>query len=533
MKFAICLILVLSSCTFKKNPLKNQISKGHEQLYSEPDAPKLKSLDEDEKRIIIASTNDVHGNITPQNIAFEDDLNKGKQEIHIGGKNSASAYFQVLRETYKNVILVDSGDIFSQETEIDKVSNFYGDLGYDAVTVGLRDFNLKVSKEIGNNTKLFQQFAKKSKVPMLLSNLYELKTARAVEWEGTKSHLIKDVGGVSVGIIGLISDDIVEQTPVTNRVGLYVENMLESTLKHARLLRSLGADTIVVMTHQSIECGQNIAEESKLPINKVNFEPQKENACDLQTVLGKYLLRLPPQLVDVVIAGRNQNKIANFINGVLVMGTYSDGKSFNYAELVVNTKNKKIIPEKTIVHQPIYFCHEFFKETNDCYHEDKTVNHKQKIPATFLGKELNIQRENTSASRIEIPNKINRSKAMLEFEAEIVYSPKNSGHTQLFIMTIEGKDLVKVLEEDYNHNRSKDWYPSPYLEQNDELNLSIAGLEIDLKKNYRVLTDLESLQNNSIFMNRITNSNSEALMNYSWSSMNEETLKTKAAAPLR
>ncbi len=534
MKFAICFFLILSSCTFRKNPLKNQTLKGHEQLYSEPEGPRLGSLDQDEKRIVIASTNDVHGSFSPKSISFEDHLNKGEQQIKIGGRSAAEAYFKTLRETYENVVLVDSGDIFSEAHEFDKVIDFYSGLGYDALTVGLRDFNIKIPKEIGNNTKLFQQFAKKSKVPVLLSNLYELKTARIVEWEGTKSHLIKEVGGVKVGIIGLISDDIVAQTPVTNRVGLYVENMLESTLKHARLLRSLGADTIVVMTHQSIECGQSISEDSRLPISKVNFEPQKENVCDLQNILGKYLQRLPPQLVDVVIAGRNQNKIANFVNGILVMGTYSDGKSFNYTELVINTKNKKIVPEKTVVHQPVYLCHEFFKETNDCYFEDKTIDHKLKVPAKFLGKDLTINSDNSSAkTQIQTPHKGIRSKGMIEFNADIVYSPRSSGETQLFVMAIEGRDLIKILEEDYNHNKKKDWYPSPYLEQNDELDISVSGLAIDYKKVYRVLTDLESIQDNPVFLKRITSSQSEAIMNYSWSSMGEEILNLKASAPKR
>src|SRR5690606_1481839 len=105
-----------------------------------------------------------------------------------------------------------------------------------------------------------KQFARSSSTPLVLSNLIELKTARQVEWKGAVPYVMKDLGDVKVGIIGLLPDDIATLTPVDNRVGLFVEGMLQSTLRQARLLRSLGADIIVVLTHQGIPCGHNQAQ---------------------------------------------------------------------------------------------------------------------------------------------------------------------------------------------------------------------------------------------------------------------------------
>src|SRR5690606_23644073 len=178
-------------------------------------------------------------------------------------------YFSILREYYKNVVLVDSGDLLADANSGKTVNDFYSFLNYDAMTIGLRDFNIKVPESIGSSANLFKNFAKVGKVPLLVSNLYELKTARVVEWEGTKPYIIKEVNGVKVGILGLIPDDIVGQTPVNNRVGLFVENMLQSTLRHARLLRSLGAEVIVVITHQGIDFASELAHKSKLPLMKV------------------------------------------------------------------------------------------------------------------------------------------------------------------------------------------------------------------------------------------------------------------------
>lgn len=537
MKIFLCALLVVASCSFKKSQLANQKMKGHQELYSEPEEPKLQVLEADEKRVVIAATNDMHGKHNGETVTISDDHNKKDMKFHIGGKEVIKSHFNILRETYKNVVLVDSGDIFSKANALDSVKNFYESNNYDAVTVGLRDFNLKVSSETGSSAKLFQTFAKTSKVPLLLTNLYELKTARGVEWEGTKSHLIKDAGGVKVGIIGLIPDDIVGQTPVNNRVGLFVENMLQSTLRHARLLRSLGAEVIVVLTHQGIDCASELAAGAKLPLMKVNFEPQRENICDLKNVLGVYLERLPPQLVDVVVGGRNHMKMANFVNGTLVMSGFPDGKSFSFAEFIVNGKTKKIVPEKTVVHQPVFFCQEFFKETNDCFHEDESVNHKNKIPAKFLGKPILTE---TIATNEEVQDKKNGhtkpvaiSKSLTQFKADLSYVPKSSGETQLFIMVMKGRELVKILEEDYNHDRKDYWQPSPFLMKDQELTVSISGMELDLNKNYRVLTDLESIQKHRSLIRQVGSYEAEALMNHSWASVEEDSVTSSLAAQSR
>jgi hypothetical protein len=532
--FAVLLVIV-ASCSFKKSQLENQTLKGHEELYSEPEEPKLQGLDEFEKRIIIASTNDVHGNYKSDSYKFKDSHNKGELEINIGQKDVINNYFSILREQFKNIVLVDSGDIFSEADKMSSVREFYEQAKYDAVTVGLRDFNLKVPSKLGSNTKLFQDFAKSSSVPLLLSNLYELKTARTVEWEGSKPYIIKDFDGVKVGIIGLIPDDIVAQTPVHNRVGLFVENMLQSTLRHARLLRSLGADMIVVLTHQGLDCSTELSEKTGLPPSKVNFEPMKSDVCNLKSPLGIYLERLPHNLVDVVIGGRTHQKMANYVNGTLVMSGYSDAKSFSYAEFVINSKTKKIVPEKTVVHQPVMFCQQFFKETNDCFFEDKTVDHKGRIPAKFLGKPIGqqltagIQNKKVTYSH----NLKEISKRLVHYKADLSYVPETSGETQLFIMNIKGKDLVRVLEEEYNHDRKDNWQPSPFLMKDDELTVSIAGLDLDVNRTYRVLTDLESIQKHKVLIKQVASYDSEAIMSSSWSSGEEDTVSVQLAAEMR
>lgn len=537
----LCLVVLFSfACSYKKG---NQIERGHEKLYSEPNAPVSSEAETrpHHKKVVIASTNDIHGNYKPEIKTFSDKHTEGKQSIRIGGVDVVNSYFKILREVHPNLVLVNSGDILSSTTELKLVRDYYSFLKYDAITLGLGDFNLKVPAEVGTSADLFKKFSKRNSTPLVISNLYDLKTARGVEWEGTKSHIIKDVGGVRVGIIGLIPDDISQLTPVQNRVGLFIESMTQSTLRHARLLRSLGAEIIVVLTHQGLDCSTELASTKKLPPSKVNFEPLQEGVCETDNLLGQYLDRLPPQLVDVVVGGRVPNKMANCVKGTLVLSGFHDGESFNYVEFTVDTKANRIIPGKTIVHQPVMFCHEFFKETNDCYSEDSSVNHKERIPATFLGKP--IERDLSLEKKFPGINKDKSAKVSPSFNveyaldilgADLSYIHETSGESQLYVMKLKGEVLIKLLEEEYNLDRQQAWSPSPFAIQSNKLTLKIAGKEILKNQNYNLITDLESLQKHYSLVRLFKNASSQSLANYSWSTLSTmDQISSALAGPSR
>lgn len=516
------LLVILSSCSFKKNPLENQTQSGHTELYSEPDDPKNEK--EDSYRLVIAATNDMHGHYQAHQITFKDKFQNVDQTIQVGGVDFISSYFKVLRKHYGQVLLLDSGDIFSRNAhEMNFVSDFYSLLDYDAVTLGLKDFNLKLPSKHPSSTDFIQAFAVKSKTPLIFSNLYELKTARVVEWAGTLPYLIREVDGVKVGILGLIPDDIVEKTPVDNRIGLYVENMLQSTLRHSRLLRSLGAEIIVVLTHQNLTCGEELAQSLKLPISKVNFDPEKKGVCDLSSRMGEYLTRLPPGLVDIVITGRTNQKTVNVINSTLVMNGFSDGVGFSYAELFVNKKTKKLQKNKTVIHQPVMFCQEFFKETNDCYTEDSSVDHKVRIPAAFLGEDIQSDSKLLQKFHYYLKDKPTTSsnqtrnvQAILDLHGgDISYTHSGAGNSKLVLINLKGSDILTILESDYNQGWEASWRPSPFSLERNSLNLSIHGSGIESQKEYKVLADLEEAQQHPNLKKFISKAGNKSLNNVS------------------
>jgi 2',3'-cyclic-nucleotide 2'-phosphodiesterase (5'-nucleotidase family) len=531
---------MLCACSFKKSLLENQTQSGHSELYSEPEALK-KDENKDFKRLIIAATNDVHGHYQPHQISFKDRLNENLQSVSVGGVDVISSYFKILRQNYGQILMLDSGDIFSEKAEeMNFVSDFYSTLEYDAIIPGLKDFNLKLPTKYRSSSDFLKDFSAKSKTPLILSNLYELKSSRIVEWPGTLPYLIREVDGVKVGILGLIADDIVEQTPVDNRIGLYVENMLQSTLSQARLLRSLGAEVVVVLTHQGLNCGEEIAQELKLPLSKVNFQTDNSKACDLSSKMGEYLSRLPPGLVDVVIGGRNHQKTANVINSTIVMNGYEDGKSFSYAELFINKKTNKLQREKSVVHQPVVFCREFFKETNDCYTEDSSVDHKARVQAQFLGKKIVSDSDVEQKFHYYLnqqsqvgPRTPKTIQSLVDFfEADISFASSASGDAKLVLLNLKGTELLNILEDDYNQGLARHWMPSPFKLGQQGLALTIKGSSIEAEREYQILVDITEAQNHSRLKKFISQAKTKSLNNSSWNhpEMEKDNVSTQMAA---
>lgn len=527
MKFSFftLIILILASCSYKKNQLENQTQNGHHELYSQPEAIKATKQD-DYRKIVIAATNDIHGHYEPHLLNFSDRHNKGDQTIKVGGVDFISSYFKILREQYGQILLLDSGDIFSAKAdEMHFVSDFYSVLDYDALTIGLSDFNLKLPQKFQTSADFFKGFAAHSKTPLILSNLYELKTGRVVEWTGTLPYLIKEINGVKIGILGIMPDDFVGQTPVDNRVGLYVESMLQSTMRHARLLRSLGAEIIVAVTHQGLTCGEELSQELKIPLSKVNFEPHKKNICELTGKMGEYLNRLPPNLVDVMIGGRTHQKVANVINTTLVLSGFEDGKSFSYAELFVENKSKKLNKEKTVIHQPVMFCQEFFKETNDCYSEDQSVDHKVRSTAKFLGQEVKPDTALDQKFHYYLKTKVqttatklkNTQKVMDFYDGNIAYLAEGSTDSKLILLSVDGKSLLHILESDYNQGLRSHWIPSPFKVENNLLNLSIQGSGLDMNANYKILVSMDDVQKHNGLKKFVGRAGNKTLNHVSWS----------------
>src|SRR4030043_186176 len=125
-----------------------------------------------------------------------------------GGLPRRSHYLKTVKGEVKNFLLLDGGDAlvisyFGQPSEREKarrraefVLRLYEILGYHALNIGDTDLGLGV--------EYLRTLQKTSKIPFLSANLKEKKTGRLI----FKSHLFKEVDGMRIGIIGLLTPDI-------------------------------------------------------------------------------------------------------------------------------------------------------------------------------------------------------------------------------------------------------------------------------------------------------------------------------------
>lgn len=193
------------------------------------------SLENDNSRLIILHTNDVHSRIEPFPA-------KDKRYGGQGGVERRYALIQKIRAENPNVLLVDSGDIFQGTPYF----NFFkGELemklmtqmGYEAGTMGNHDFDAGIDG--------FVKQLDHAKFPFLTAN-YDFHDTLL---EGrTQAYQIIEKGPFKIGLfgIGIELDGLVPEN-------LYLETQyldpIEIAQDQSKLLRKKGCDLIICLSH--------------------------------------------------------------------------------------------------------------------------------------------------------------------------------------------------------------------------------------------------------------------------------------------
>ncbi len=416
MRSLFILALLVGCSLFKK--VNNESATGHFHLYSNPDKINVEKLDHNISRIVVVATNDWAGNLEAQQVAAQDQFSPEKTLISVGGVEAFSRYLEILREKFRDqVLLVDAGNslagsLIARNTNGRAIVDAFSLLKYDAMGLAAADF--AAGPELRSPVSPLQWMPKlfeKSKTPVIISNLINLRKAAPVEWGNTSPQMIKAVNGVKVGFISLLPDDLPKKLDASVLNGLYIEPGQLSFLRQLRSLRLKGAEVIVLIKHGGLSCGEVKAREKNLPLAKVNFDPRDPNVCDKTDPFVSFLEGLPAGSVDLVLTGGAKGKIANFINDIPVVQAMGGGKSFSRVEFFWDKKAKRLLKERTLIHQPTLVCHRFFKTTEDCFEGDPSIDHRNLIPAKFLGETItadsmtavlmNEWRENSTEPLIE------------------------------------------------------------------------------------------------------------------------------------
>jgi 2',3'-cyclic-nucleotide 2'-phosphodiesterase (5'-nucleotidase family) len=195
--------------------------------------------------LTILQTSDLHGRLLPWDYFAE-------KEDAVGLARIGTLVANVRRES-PNVLLLDAGDTI-QGTPIsflhakdpskgpDPMAQAMSALRYDAMAVGNHEFNFGLH--------VLRKAEKESSFPWLSANTRNAADGSAAFPE----YIVKTLGGVRVGILGLTTPAIPGWEPETNRPGLRWEDPVVTAKRLVPVLRGKErCDFVVVLIHSGPE----------------------------------------------------------------------------------------------------------------------------------------------------------------------------------------------------------------------------------------------------------------------------------------
>ena len=229
------------------------------------------------KKLTLLHSNDMHGDFMAENVG--DDL--------VGGVSMLSGYVQKVRAEEENVLYTISGDMFRGsviDSEYRGVSTIeiMNMIGPDVVTLGNHEADYGISH------LLFLE--KCARFPIINANLY-LTTNQIRLF---KSHYIKEIGGMKVMFIGILTEEVLAQARQERLVGSFVD-IREAAAEIGKICNAHRTDDIdltVLLTH-------------------IGFEEDKKLAAMLDPAWG----------VDIIIGGHSHTLLEEpaTVNGIPIV----------------------------------------------------------------------------------------------------------------------------------------------------------------------------------------------------------------------
>jgi 2',3'-cyclic-nucleotide 2'-phosphodiesterase / 3'-nucleotidase len=280
--------------------------------------------------ITLLGTTDVHGSIFPVDYYTNQPANRGLAKI--------STLVKQVRSEQKNVLLLDSGDTIQgtplayyfmrkDTSKPNPTIAAMNAMGYEAMALGNHEFNF-------GETPMWKA-KRESKFPWLAANL---KQAYKSGVEHFEPYIIKNVGGVRVGIVGFVTPGVPRWEIPANYKGYEFELIPEAAKRVIPELRKK-VDLVVAIVHSGLE---------RDPQSGETYTDQMQN----ENAVGALAEQVPD--IDVILFGHSHREVAEkLINGVLLVQARNWGQSLAQADIEmerveggwkVMSKHSKVIP---------------------------------------------------------------------------------------------------------------------------------------------------------------------------------------------
>ncbi|NLN49594.1 MAG: bifunctional metallophosphatase/5'-nucleotidase [Clostridiales bacterium] len=184
--------------------------------------------DENSIVVTIVHTNDTHSRVDA-GIGFAKVATKIKE----------------IKDSNPNTLVIDAGDTLHGQTfatisKGESIIKLMNAIGYDVMTPGNHDFNYGQERLL--------ELAGQANFPIITANLIKKDGTTAME-----PYVIKEVGGLKIGIFGLSTPETAYKTNPLNVEGLTFASPVDISQKMVAELKEKGVNTIIALVHLGID----------------------------------------------------------------------------------------------------------------------------------------------------------------------------------------------------------------------------------------------------------------------------------------
>ncbi|WP_366292136.1 5'-nucleotidase C-terminal domain-containing protein [Paenibacillus sp. AN1007] len=248
----------------------------------------------------------------------------------VGDKKAGSApilatYLKEAQAKYEHSLLFHNGDSVGASAPVSSLDRdeptmeWMNMMGFDVGSLGNHEFDqgiaaLKAQIFGGLDPKEGKVTHAGAKFDYVNANVIETSTGKTL----IKPYVIKEVGGVKIGFIGLVTKSTPNKVSPAGTAGvrfLSAEEEVEAVNKYAKELQSQGVETIIVLAHDPASTKEGVT---------------TGEAADLAKALPA------DSPVDVIVAGDNHALANGEVNGKLIVQAYSYGTAFEDIKLMID-----------------------------------------------------------------------------------------------------------------------------------------------------------------------------------------------------
>ncbi|MDO3411812.1 5'-nucleotidase C-terminal domain-containing protein [Saccharibacillus sp. CPCC 101409] len=274
------------------------------------------SAAENDVEVHLLGINDLHGQL---------DTTSTVGDKAAGTAPILATYLKQTQAKYANSLLFHNGDSVGASAPISSLERdeptleWLNMMGFDVGSLGNHEFDqgiaaLKAQLGGGLDPKEGKVTHAGVKFDYVNANVVEEATGKTL----IKPYVIKEVGGVKIGFIGLVTKSTPSKVAPSGTKGVRFLSAAEEVTavnKYAKELQDQGVETIVVLAHDPATTKEGVT---------------TGEAADL----AKALPANSP--IDVIVAGDNHALANGEVNGKLIVQAYSYGTAFEDIKLLID-----------------------------------------------------------------------------------------------------------------------------------------------------------------------------------------------------